>query len=283
MDRGKMLRRALRFTGRIPTRFKALYPVWYSAQLSEVRQTRSFPRLPTAFSGFTLAYASDIHFGTLLGVDRLRDLARRLQEMAADVILLGGDYGDDTASAIACIKRMPQLSARDGVFAAIGNHDHMGSGQAKEELVRALVARGIRPLDNAAHTLQRAGATLCICSTDDIKRGEPDFAPFLQEAARADFVLYAPHSPDAFPVALEQPGFRFDLAIAGHTHGGQLVILGHSLHSSSRYRDRYRSGWFQEGGSVMMVSNGVGCSLLPLRIGAPAQIHHVTLITGGEG
>jgi len=278
IDRGALLRRLLRFTGRIPTKYKLLYPFWQSAQLSLVTSTRYFDRLPVGLNNLSIAYAADIHYGPLFRQDRVIDLAKRLQEIQADIIILGGDYGEDTASSHAFFDVFPQLSAPLGVYAVMGNHDHMGSYVAYDHLLDAIRRSCITPLVNEAIRVQKAETRLCICSIDDIKQGQPDFEPLMDMAKEADFTIFAPHSPDAFPLALKQPGFSFDLGLAGHTHGGQLVILGHSLHSSSRYGDRYRSGWMRLENKDIMVTHGVGTSLLPIRIGAPAQIHHIILL-----
>lgn len=282
MDRGRLIRRMLRFTGLIPNNSRLLYPVWRAAQLTELREERHFERLPARFDGFQIAYASDIHFGPLLDLKRLTAMARRLQSMDADLILLGGDFGEDTASAIECVERLPLLRADCGIFSAIGNHDHMGSEQEFTRLLAAMLEKGITPLVNQAHTLRRGDQSLCLCSVDDIKEGRPDFEPIKKAAGAADFLVFAPHSPDLFPPALKVRRLPVDLGLAGHTHGGQVVVGGRSLHSSSRYGDRFRSGWYDMEGGQLMVSNGVGCSLLPIRIGAPAQIHLLTLRRGAK-
>lgn len=275
--RGRFLRRMLRFAGRIPTRYKLLYPFWLSAQLYETNEVVSFAQLPAAFDGLTIAYASDIHYGPFLGKERAIDLANRLRAMQADIILLGGDYGEDTATSIALFDVLPKLSAPYGVFAAIGNHDRMGDEASFELLLERMRAWGAYPLLNDARVIVKDGASLCICATDDIREGHPHFPSLTPHATASDFVIYAPHSPDILPSALKQGHFDFDLVLTGHTHGGQVAPFGHTIHSSSRYGDRYRSGWIEEGGKQIFVSNGVGTSLLPVRLGAPAQIHRITL------
>ena len=84
-------------------------------------------------------------------------------------------------------------------------------------------------------------------------------------------------SPDILPEAEKQAGFRFDLALCGHTHGGQLVVFGRSLHSSSAYGDTYARGWMDAHGGKLLVTHGVGTSLLPMRLGVRPQIHRITL------
>lgn len=276
-DRSALLRRLLRFAGSIPTKYKFLYPLWLSAQLSLIKSTRHYDHLPVGLDPLSIAYASDMHYGPRFRQDRAVDLAKRLQELQADVIILGGDYGDDTASSHAFFDVFPRLSAPLGVYAVIGNHDRTGSKQAFDHLLKAIRRKGITPLVNEVIQAERSGARLYICSVDDIKQGQPDFTPLMGIQKDAGFTIFVPHSPDVFPLASRHPAFSFDIGLAGHTHGGQLVVCGHSLHSSSRYGDRYRSGWMLFEGKDIMVTNGVGTSLLPIRIGAPAQIHLITL------
>ncbi|HUM61301.1 MAG TPA: metallophosphoesterase, partial [Clostridia bacterium] len=71
--------------------------------------------------------------------------------------------------------------------------------------------------------------------------------------------------------------------ICGHTHGGQIVFFGRSLHSSSEYGDRYRSGWYREQGADILVSEGVGTSILPMRVGTRSQIHRLILRNKPQG
>jgi predicted MPP superfamily phosphohydrolase len=65
--------------------------------------------------------------------------------------------------------------------------------------------------------------------------------------------------------------------LCGHTRGGQIAPFGRSLFSGSIYGDRYLRGWYEDGGSMLLVSNGVGGWMLPLRLGAPPQAHLITL------
>ena len=98
----------------------------------------------------------------------------------------------------------------------------------------------------------------------------------------ADYVIYAPHAPDALEDAYNvQRDPFFDLALCGHTHGGQVTLLGFAPYTASRrglrYGNHYRSGEIEEHGVTVLVSNGVGTTWLPLRLGARAQYHLITL------
>jgi predicted MPP superfamily phosphohydrolase len=71
--------------------------------------------------------------------------------------------------------------------------------------------------------------------------------------------------------------------LTGHTHGGQLTLFGFKmLMTSSVYGERFQSGWYNEYGVKMLVSNGAGSVFLPFRLCAPAQAHLLTLRSGTD-
>ena len=267
----------LHITKWIPTSSKILYPFWLSAQLDIVDEAVVFDHLPAAFDGLVIAYCSDIHYGPFFGKKRAEDLAQKLNDMGADIILLGGDYGETAQTSLEFFNALPDLTARSGVFAVMGNHDLIGREEEVSELIDLIRSKEIVLLRNSAVLDRKGSATLCLCATDDILEGRPDTAALTGAIQESDFTIFAPHSPDILPEAEKQAGFRFDLALCGHTHGGQLVIFGRSLHSSSAYGDTYARGWMDAHGGKLMVTHGVGTSLLPMRLGVRPQIHRITL------
>ena len=254
-----------------------LFPLYNARQLTLDRQTVS---APATLHGLRIAYASDIHYGALLDAQRVCDLAERLNALDADLILLGGDYGEDAETALRFWQIVPDLHARYAVCAALGNHDR-AEGSA-EAFIQAMTARGVTPLVNSALALTINGTKLAVCATDDVSFGAPDYAATAASSQGADYVIYIPHAPDALEDAysIVDPPF-FNLAICGHSHGGQIAPFGLALHTSTRrswcYGFRYRSGRVEEHGVTVLISNGVGTTWLPLRIGAPAQYHLITL------
>src|SRR5205823_11966946 len=89
--------------------------------------------------------------------------------------------------------------------------------------------------------------------------------------------------PDAFPILLAHHPHAFDaaatasmpLTLSGHTHGGQLMFNDHFGFGPALFR--YWSGLYTRGASNLVVSNGVG-NWFPLRLNAPAEIIHLTLV-----
>lgn len=257
-----------------------LYPLHLARQLYLDEREIALDSLPPGLWGLRIAYVSDIHYGVMLSKERLIDLAERVNRLDADLIILGGDYADSSKCYEEFWRIIPDLHARYGVCAVLGNHDR-GDCRLKNQ-TDAMRRRGVVPLINDTLRLEIGGARLAICGPDECYHGAPDYARLARQARGADFVIFAPHSPDALPDAFkvqEKPFFQ--LALCGHMHGGQVAVFGISVHTASRrgfrYGARFRTGLIYEKGVPVLVSNGVGTTWMPLRLGAKPQYHLYTL------
>lgn len=264
---------------RLPTT-RLLYPLYLSRQLYLEERELVLDALPPALSGLRIAYASDIHYGDMMSEKRVMDLAERLNALDADLMLLGGDYGDSLEGFEAFWRIVPELRARLGVYGVLGNHDRQE--ESLKLLTAAMRRRGVRPLVNDTLLLEINGARLAVCGPDDCYYGAPNFRHLAHQARKADFVILAPHSPDALPDAFDAcPQPFFQLALCGHMHGGQIAPLGIGLYTASRrgfrYGARYRTGVIREKGVTVVISNGVGTTWMPARMGAKPQYHLFTL------
>lgn len=282
MDKRLLARWLSRVLSRIPTNCKLLYPFYLSAQLTLSREVYCSPHLPAAFDGYRIAYASDIHFGPYLTAQRALELHRKLSGLPADLLILGGDYGATTQDGIALLTLLPPFSFPNGAVGAVGNHDLTADASQVQNLLEGMRDKDVQPVVNDSLTIVRAGQRLSIVSVDDVRMGHPDYHQAARNLQPGDFILFTPHSPDAIPDLRDSEAFIPHLTVCGHTHGGQIALFGHSLHSSSKYRDRYLSGWKRENGMDILISNGVGTSMLPVRFGAKAQYHLITLRKGEE-
>lgn len=265
----------------LPENWKWVFPVYMSRQLYLVENDITGEKLPREMHGLKIAYASDIHYGALLDEKRVTDLAERLNALEADIILLGGDYGEDAAHTFEFFEKLPKLHAKLAVCGVIGNHDRAEA--TADELIAAMEKAGVTPLVNSTMTLEIEGKKLCICATDDLSHGDPAFNEVKEQVFGADYVIYAPHSPDALEAAREEgAGVFYDLAVCGHTHGGQVAIFGFAPYTSSLYGERYGSMYLsgeieEDDGVHVLISNGVGTTWMPLRFGAKPQYHLITL------
>ena len=262
----------------LPVTCILLYPLYLAAQLDAVEEEYRSPLLPEEMDGLRLVFLSDIHYGAYLKEDRVRALVRQVNDWRPDLILLGGDYGEDSEGAIAFFALRPGFQAKYGVLGVMGNHDRTPPESNLDRLRQTMLEAGVTPLVNDVWTMEKGGKTLALAGVDDYYNGHPDLNKVRQLSEKADFAIFLPHTPDLLPQTYRLPGGPFfRLALCGHTHGGQVALFGRALKSSSEYGNRYRSGWYHENGVDILVSNGVGTSFLPVRLGARPQIHLLTL------
>ena len=220
-----------------------------------------------------VVYASDFHAGPTTDPAVLRAACAALRAEAPDVLLLGGDFvtlaPGEADSLIADLGTVP---APLGRYAVLGNHDWWSD---PHHILRRLEAAGIQVLTNRNVRLEPPFDRISVCGIDDHWCGQPDGAAAF--AGAEDIRILLMHSPSGL---LDLNRERFDLAICGHTHGGQIALPGGRaiLVPYGRLSRQFSRGRFElaEGGTLI-VSVGVGCVLLPLRLFAKPEIVVCTL------
>lgn len=220
-----------------------------------------------------LAYASDFHAGPTTDSSVLRTACGELARLAPDVLLLGGDFVTHVRSEIDWLApALGAVPAPFGRFAVLGNHDWWADASY---IVRQLEAAGITVLTNRSVQLRPPFSQVWICGIDDHWCGSPDSAAAVAGAEGIRVILM--HSPSGL---LDLGDERFDLALCGHTHGGQLalpsgipIVVPHGPLSR-----RYARGRFDLGSDrTLIVSVGLGCVVLPLRWFADPEVLVCTL------
>lgn len=253
--------------------------------------------LPEAFDGTKLLYVSDLRIASAADVRASQSLMAQLQSAGADILLLGGDYSDvrawDTLRCMGDADKLTAVQARAdaraneflaglsafpaplGKFAVSGEAD-----AANASLSHAMGAGGVRLLAGNTAVIRRDGAALIIAGAGDIASGFDPYA--LSASLQSDACcLLLCHNPDLLPqlftLSAGDGGAWIDLALAGHTRGGQVRIGEWTPMNDSAYGTAFLTGWHEQIGAHSLTSNGVGASVLPIRFGAPAQVHIITL------
>jgi predicted MPP superfamily phosphohydrolase len=240
-----------------------------------VRTVRYAIRLGTGdgMSPLRIAYASDFHAGPTTDASVLRAACSELRAAAPDVLLLGGDFVTGLPGEIDWLAgELGRVPAPLGRFAVLGNHDLWSDAGY---IVERLEAAGIRVLMNTNVRLPPPFDRVWVCGLDDHWSGRPDAAAAVRGAEGVRVVLM--HAPSGL---LDLGEERFDLAICGHTHGGQLALPGGIpiVVPQGPLSRRYARGRFRIGdGGTLVVSIGLGCVVLPLRTFADPEIVICTL------
>lgn len=245
-----------------------------------------------------IAAIADLHAcDPWMSLDRIAEIVERTNALNADIIVLLGDYESgmrSTATPIAAAEWAPVLAglkAPLGVHAILGNHDWwedravQRAGTGKTAAQRALEAVGIPVYENDAVRLEKDGRLFWLAGLGDqlaylpalryrtmARIGVDDLAATLAKVTDDAPLIMLAHEPD---VAVRMPE-RVALQLSGHTHGGQVRLFGWSPVVPSRYGSKFAYGHTRTNCDVV-VSGGLGCSIMPFRLGVPPEIVLVTL------
>lgn len=235
----------------------------------------TLPGLPAEAGPLRLLVMSDLHVaGPDMPPERLAKIVQQVNVQRPDLVLLTGDLISDRRLAshhytlAEAVAPLSGLRAKWGTVAVLGNHDHWRDAQiARKELQKT----GAQVL---ANTAVRIGP-LTIGGLDDDFTSHADPIATVAEMRKlgGPYVMIS-HSPDPFP---DLPA-DMTLMMAGHTHCGQISVpfIGPVAYMS-RHGDRYACGRIDEKGRTLIVSAGLGTSVLPFRFGVKPDVWAVTV------
>lgn len=220
-----------------------------------------------------LAFASDFHAGPTTHPQIYGRLIEELDRLQPDVLLLGGDYVSSKAEHVDVLAGiLSRCQPPLGKYAVLGNHDLWTD---RHHITRQLRSAAVDVLVNRNVPLPAPFDQVSICGIDDPWMGRVDAVSTFRGAGPIRILLS--HSPDGLRLL---GGQRFDLGLAGHTHGGQIAYPDGSpiVSVGGPLSRRYSRGRFDiaENGPLI-VSRGVGCSNLPIRINADPELIVCTL------
>jgi uncharacterized protein len=232
--------------------------------------------MPGLSAPLRIVQLSDSHASAIdMPVARLGRVVAQINALQPDVVLLTGDYvsGDPDRWGVAATEKalapFKALQAPLGVYAVNGNHDNPGSTS------KALRSGPVRLLVGEAADV----GPVTIVGADSIQRGTiavEAMRKAIHKAPKDKPVLVIVHEPIFFTWLYPR---RPVLMIAGHTHGGQVVLplFGPIMLPTDFYRS-HRRGVFREGIHTLLVSSGLGTTAIPVRIGVPPEIVELTLV-----
>lgn len=238
--------------------------------------------LPRGLAGKKVLFVTDLHYGRWMGDKPMDRIVELMMRQNADLILLGGDLAEGIeAQRRLCQRHLPRLRAPMGLFCVPGNNDWEAVKGDYRLWERMLGQAGVTLLLNRRVYLTAEGGRLALSGLDESKYGRPDAGVVQAPLEQNDVHLLITHSPWALAPLL-QSGGRVDMALCGHTHGGQIALGPWTALAMGYRHTKDRPYFFLTGDHVVgevqvLVSNGIGCSLMPLRIGAPPQLHLIRL------
>ena len=259
------------YVGDWPARLWSVVP-----GVAEVSVTRHSLTLPSgAGQRCRLAFVSDIHVGPTTPASLLENAFAAIRQALPDVLLLGGDYVflDAVPHRLSLLRSLVESVPARLKLAVLGNHDLW---TLDGEIVRALSSAGARVLINEAAVLPSPWSDIVVVGLDDPWTGRCDPLAAARQLDAQPYRIVLCHSPDGLGLLA---GLRFDLYLAGHTHGGQIaapwgpIVLPHGQMCS-----RFPAGFARFADAVVYVSRGVGAVELPIRTFAPPDILVLDLV-----
>ncbi len=264
----------------------AAWTVWGNVTVGVTRRTVKSDRLPAAFNGYKIALVSDVH-NAEFGKNNSRLLALIKQE-APDMIAITGDLIDprknDLRKAQTLVRGLTEIAP---CYYVTGNNEALLVGEEYAALEKVLLDAGVTVLRDRAAELVKNGESVWLAGLDD-----PDFTDrntavqkdMLQTRLRRleppeGYRILLSHRPETFEAYAAE---GIDLAFTGHTHGGQfrLPFIGGIAAPNQGLFPKYDAGVFTKNSTTMIVSRGIGNSVIPVRFNNRPEIVLVTLQCG---
>jgi len=241
---------------------------WIEKAFIELKEY-SLPRKQGRVGKLKIMQISDLH---LESINRqLKRLARKVNGLAPDLLFITGDSIDKAANLPILGEFLQLLSLDIRKVAILGNHEHW-CGIDLIELKSLYKIHNCDLLINEAIQYSVSGKTVLVSGTDDYIGGNADFVKTLLQYKPSDYHIVLNHCPEYSTeiISALEDHMTPDLILSGHTHGGQVNVLGFAPFRP-RGSGRYLKGWYDLGKTKLYVSKGVGTSIVPIRFGARAE------------
>jgi predicted MPP superfamily phosphohydrolase len=230
------------------------------------RQDIGVPGWPESLSGFRIGFISDLHRSSTVPHEMIAKAVSVLMGESPDLIVLGGDYvtNRDRRFVQPAADALAGLSAKDGVYAVLGNHDD------EREVPAALSALGYVVLKDARTRIAIRGEILDLAGLRYWTRRMPEITRVIRGAS-PNLILIA-HTPSRL---IEAAALSIPLMLSGHTHGGQIVLPGLGAIAARNFP--VISGSARRENTAVFVTRGVGTVYVPIRLNCPPEVAVLTL------
>lgn len=249
-----------------------IWTVWGNTALELNTYTVSSGRLPEAFDGYRIAHISDLH-NTEMGKDNDK-LLNMLREAKPDIIAITGDLIDSRNTDIEIALQFVEEAVKIAPYYYVtGNHEARVS-EYFDDLKNGLTELGIIILEDERVDLDKNSETITLIGINDpsfksdylFGDSETVVETHLQELMNESysFTLLLSHRPELFEIYVNN---EVDLVLSGHAHGGQfrLPFVGGLVAPNQGLFPKYDAGLYTEENTNMIVSRGIGNSILPFR------------------
>lgn len=254
---------------------------YFSVNISVTHYNLKSERLPEEFDGYKILQISDFHTATFTGGTEA--LIKKVKKEKPDIVVLTGDLIDETRINLQpVIQLVTGLQAIAPVYSVSGNHDVWYSNF--NEYQELLKNKGVILLENKKTILQRGNSSINLFGISDPETWNDLLAKnFLIENINklepdSGFNILLFHRANMFDII---KGKGYQLVFSGHMHGGQVQIpfVGGlvSPHQNQGWFPKYTGGRWENSGTAMIVSRGLGNNVPFPRLLNPPEVVVVTL------
>lgn len=254
----------------------AVFLVWSLIEphlLVVTRVTIRKPDLPRELNGLRIVHLSDLHYGPLVSRRMMRAVVAKSNALDPDLVVITGDFIYRDRKYIAPLfDILKDLKSRSGIYTIYGNHDYWSD----VPLLRKRVQKaGMTDLEGRVQEVPARGVSFKIAGMGPVGVAFREFKDKLAAVRDDDFLVLLLHDPDFLEEFRPE---QVDLALCGHTHGGQITFFGwFAFWLPTKSGERYRSGVVENGPMTVVISRGIGTIWFPLRFFAPPQIVEIKL------
>lgn len=257
-----------------------LYQSAFFDKLTVKKYHLKTPKWPSDFPPLKITFLTDLHVGCRsVGEKELEKIVTQVNALDSDIILLGGDYLTSTIKRFYRNYVLPQpiaetlkpLKAPLGVYSILGNHDWACDGDA---MWQALDRIGIKMLENESVFIPFGKDGFWLIGLADYLSRLPDYKKAVAKISDNKPQIVLSHDPITFADLPEKPVIQ----LSGHTHGGQVLLpfIGSVVNPTPGSPLRWNYGLIEEKGRTMIVSSGVGTSILPIK-NTPCEVVCLTI------
>ena len=261
----------------------AAWTIWGNTALEVNEYEIVSDRVPQGFDGFRIAQVSDLH-NAEFGEENWK-LIQMLSQTNPDIIVLTGDLIDSRRTDLdVALEFAWQAGKIARVYYVSGNHE--ARVPEYEDLKIGLVKAGVVILENQKVQITREGESITLIGIDDPSFQESYLFGDAEGVAKQaidnlqsesdGYTVLLSHRPELFDLYVET---QMDLVFSGHAHGGQfrLPFVGGIVAPNQGFFPKYDDGRYDEENTTMIVSRGVGNSIIPIRFNNRPEIVVVQL------
>lgn len=226
--------------------------------------------ISNSFHGLKIVHFSDLHYGTSINKNNIDKIIEKINSLNPDILIFTGDlidnnYKINNKELAIFEKKLKKLNSKLGKYAVIGNHDYYNKNY--EEIINTIDFKLLK--NDFDYIYYKDNNPLLIYGLENITYGNPTMDNLTEEVKQIPFKILILHEGDYIKNIINN--YDFDIIMAGHSHNGQINIYKPIY--LPNYAKVYYDEYYKENNTEIFISNGIGTSIIPFRLGSTPSIN----------